>query len=186
MANDSCSQWGNLLVLAACYRDPFLRQEVDGDKLRDLFLRTMNFLRQVSTFSSALSVDRRLLDTLYRILFPEPSYMIHPKASFSSTASGTTPGQAQLSPPGPAQGQGNVQEPMGPPRDPGGMMVPPAFPVGGPPPGPLQREMMGHSPTQAGGLGSVPTPPMVTGPMGPMPMDGQQPATAPPHHPNMR
>ncbi|SPO00771.1 uncharacterized protein DNG_03519 [Cephalotrichum gorgonifer] len=63
------AQWGNLVVLAACYRDPFLRKEIDRNKLRDLFERTIYFLWQVSTPDSALRVDQRLLEGIYQKLF---------------------------------------------------------------------------------------------------------------------
>ncbi|CAI4215250.1 unnamed protein product [Parascedosporium putredinis] len=37
------AQWGNLVVLAACYCDPFLRQHIDAPKLRDLYHKTIGF-----------------------------------------------------------------------------------------------------------------------------------------------
>ena len=126
----ACRQWGNLLVLSACYRDPFLRREIDGNKLKDLFKKTIAFLRQVSTLTSALRVDQRLLESIYQKLFETSSVMMQPNASFSSTASGTTPGQPQRSPMESTHGQGSALAPMRPPPDHASMMAPAQHPVG--------------------------------------------------------
>lgn len=176
-------QWGNLLVLSACYRDPLLRSDVDGGKLRDLFVKTIAFLKQVSAHSSALRVDLRFLEKLYPKMFQESlPTTIQPNSSFSSTTSGPTPGQPQPGPMGPAQGQGNMPAPMGPP-DHAGMTMPPRLPVGGSPPG---REMTSSTvSTQSGPMGSVQATPMVPGPIGLAPIEPEQPAMVPQHHPNM-
>lgn len=175
------------MVLSACYRDPFLRREIDGNKLKDLYRKTIAFLRQVSTLTSALSVDQRLLESIYQKLFFESSsVMMQPNASFSSTASGTTPGQPQLSPMESAHGQGSALAPMGPPPDQAGMMVPARHPVGVPTPVPAQRDMMGPVQTQGGPVGAVPAPGFAPVPMGVAPMEPHRPLMAPPpHQPNM-
>lgn len=60
-------------MLAACYRDPFLRRDVDGRTLRDLFVGAFDFLRRIpASPSSALSVERRLLEGIYQALFDAP------------------------------------------------------------------------------------------------------------------
>ncbi|PKS07675.1 hypothetical protein jhhlp_006283 [Lomentospora prolificans] len=82
------AQWGNLVVLSACYCDPFLRQELDEAKLKDLFLKTIAFFGKVVGHTSALAFDKRLLEGLYRELFEVHG---NPNMSFSSGASGQTP-----------------------------------------------------------------------------------------------
>lgn len=182
----ACRQWGNLLVLSACYRDPFLRREIDGNKLKDLFKKTIAFLRQVSTLTSALRVDQRLLESIYQKLFETSSVMMQPNASFSSTASGTTPGQPQRSPMESTHGQGSALAPMRPPPDHAGMMAPAQHPVGVSAPVPAQRDMMGPVPTQAGTVGAVPAPGLAPVPMGVAPMEPHRQVMAPPpHQPNM-
>ncbi|MBE3043314.1 hypothetical protein IMZ48_12235 [Candidatus Bathyarchaeota archaeon] len=146
------------MALSACYCDPFLRQYIRGDQLKYLFEKTISFLRQVSTLKSALNVDRRLLERLYRKLFSEsPSAAMRHNASFSSTTSWPTPGQPQPSPLEPAQGQGVMSEPMRPYPGHGSMMVPPRLP---PPPGPPHGDAMGM--VQGGPMapGHVGAPPM--------------------------
>lgn len=180
------SQWGNLLVLSACYRDPFLRRDIDGNKLRDLYTKTIAFLRQVSTPTSALKIDQRLLESIYQRLFESSSVMMQPNASFSSNASGTTPGQPQPSPMESAYGQGSVLAPMGPPPDHAGMTAPSRHPMGFPSPVPAQRDMMGPVQTQGGPVGTVPAGGFAPAPMGVAPMESRGPIMAPPpHQPNM-
>lgn len=146
-------------------------------------MRTIAFLKQVSTHSSALRVDLVYLEKLYLTVFKEsPPMTIQPNTSFSSTTSGPSPGQHQQSPMGPTQGQGNVLAPMGPP-DHTGMTVPPRLPVGGSPTG---REMINSTiSTQGGAMGPVQATPMVPGPIGLAPIEPEQPAMAHQYHPNM-
>jgi hypothetical protein len=79
------SQWGNLLVLAACYRDPFLRAEINEVKLKHLFARTISFFRKIVGATSALAHDMRILEGIQRDLFE--SIDPHANTSFSSNTS---------------------------------------------------------------------------------------------------
>ncbi|EXA29710.1 hypothetical protein FOVG_18824 [Fusarium oxysporum f. sp. pisi HDV247] len=81
------AQWGNLLILSAAFRDPILRTYVDEELLRTLFHKTIQFLRQSATATSALLTDMHILEGLQRDLF---SYDPRPNSSFSSGTS--TPG----------------------------------------------------------------------------------------------
>ncbi|KNB18575.1 hypothetical protein FOXG_16083 [Fusarium oxysporum f. sp. lycopersici 4287] len=80
-------QWGNLLILSAAFRDRILRTYVDEELLRTLFHKTIQFLRQSATATSALLTDMHILEGLQRDLF---SYDPRPNSSFSSGTS--TPG----------------------------------------------------------------------------------------------
>ncbi|KAM0360229.1 hypothetical protein ACHAO7_012141 [Fusarium culmorum] len=63
------AQWGNLLVLSAAFRDPVLHSYVDEELLRILFHKTIQFLRQSATATSALRTDMHILEGLQRDLF---------------------------------------------------------------------------------------------------------------------
>ncbi|GJN86998.1 hypothetical protein PLIIFM63780_010580 [Purpureocillium lilacinum] len=76
------AQWGNLLVLAAAYVDPTLRDSVDGQLLKDLFEKTIHFLRQSATTTSALRLDMRILQGLYQDLFVHSMNGPNPNSSF--------------------------------------------------------------------------------------------------------
>jgi hypothetical protein len=65
------SQWGNLLVLAACFESDILRQEIDKDVLRALFNRTIDFLQLVGAGEGALETDLGNLSTLAKQLFSD-------------------------------------------------------------------------------------------------------------------
>lgn len=78
------SQWGNLLVLSAAFRDPVLHSYVDEELLRTLFHKTIQFLRQSATATSALRTDMHILEGLQRDLF---SYDPRTNSSFSSGTS---------------------------------------------------------------------------------------------------
>ncbi|KAM0221092.1 hypothetical protein ACHAPA_003443 [Fusarium lateritium] len=79
------AQWGNLLVLSAAFRDPVLHTCVDEELLRTLFHKTIQFLRQSATATSALRNDLHILEGLQRDLF---SYDPRTNSSFSSGTSG--------------------------------------------------------------------------------------------------
>jgi hypothetical protein len=79
------AQWGNLLVLSAAFRDPVLHTYVDEELLRTLFHKTIQFLRQSATATSALRNDLHILEGLQRDLF---SYDPRTNSSFSSGTSG--------------------------------------------------------------------------------------------------
>ncbi|KAI5860089.1 hypothetical protein GGS23DRAFT_614256 [Durotheca rogersii] len=55
------AQWGNLLTLAACYRDRYLHQFIDTETLRDLFSRTISFFQTIVQPTSALKSDMNIL-----------------------------------------------------------------------------------------------------------------------------
>ncbi|KAG7408857.1 hypothetical protein Forpe1208_v012339 [Fusarium oxysporum f. sp. rapae] len=67
------AQWGNLLILSAAFRDPILHTYVDEELLRTLFHKTIQFLRQSATATSALRTDMHILEGLQRDLFQLPS-----------------------------------------------------------------------------------------------------------------
>ncbi|GKU15239.1 unnamed protein product, partial [Fusarium langsethiae] len=78
------AQWGNLLVLSAAFRDPVLHSYVDEELLQTLFHKTIKFLRQPATATSALRTDMRILEGLQKDLF---SYYPSTNCSFSSDTS---------------------------------------------------------------------------------------------------
>ncbi|KAH7461780.1 hypothetical protein FOMA001_g18778 [Fusarium oxysporum f. sp. matthiolae] len=78
------AQWGNLLILSAAFRDPILYIYVDEELLRTLFHKTIQFLRQSATATSALRTDMHILEGLQRDLF---SYNPWTKSSFTSGTS---------------------------------------------------------------------------------------------------
>ncbi|KAF4971255.1 hypothetical protein FSARC_1877 [Fusarium sarcochroum] len=63
------AQWGNLLILSAAFRDLVLHTYVDEGLLRTLFHKTIHFLRQSATGTSALRTDMHILEGLQRNLF---------------------------------------------------------------------------------------------------------------------
>lgn len=96
-------QWGNLLTLAAVFRNPILTDYINEHTLRDLFAKTIAFFRLISQPSSALWIDMRILEGLESELWggsggnkpssvdPEGGPQGHHGSSFSSTASGPAP-----------------------------------------------------------------------------------------------
>ncbi|CAJ2514323.1 Uu.00g024420.m01.CDS01 [Anthostomella pinea] len=62
------AQWGNLLTLAACYRDSILTRFIDKETLRTLFLRTIAFFQTIVQSKSALAADMNILIGLARDL----------------------------------------------------------------------------------------------------------------------
>ncbi|KAK3686073.1 hypothetical protein B0T22DRAFT_240664 [Podospora appendiculata] len=88
------AQWGNLLTLAAVYKDPTLKTYVDELTLKELFSRTISFFKIIAHPSSALAIDMRILEGLERELFRKPgvdTMDTHMGSSFSSTTSNGTP-----------------------------------------------------------------------------------------------
>ncbi|UKZ72974.1 hypothetical protein TrVFT333_000611 [Trichoderma virens FT-333] len=76
------AQWGNLLVLSAAFKDPVLHKFVDDGLLRNLFTKTIAFLRQSATHTSSLRIDMHILEGLQRDLFPTDG---RTASSFSSS-----------------------------------------------------------------------------------------------------
>ncbi|KZL81779.1 c6 zinc finger domain-containing protein, partial [Colletotrichum incanum] len=66
-------QWGNLLVLAAAYRDPHLAKFVDESHLKELFDRTIEMLGMHAQLDSALMTDRGILESIKRDIFSPPT-----------------------------------------------------------------------------------------------------------------
>ncbi|KAI7908360.1 hypothetical protein M9X92_012231 [Pyricularia oryzae] len=64
------AQWGNLITLAAVYRNQHLSHFINPDELKDLFDKMIQFLKVVSHRSSALEVDGKILVGLRNSLFP--------------------------------------------------------------------------------------------------------------------
>jgi hypothetical protein len=86
-------QWGNLLTLAATFKDPTLGRFVEGPVLKDLFRKTIVFFQATAQKTSALNIDKRILEGLMAELWGHSDAM-DPRASlsFSSNMSnGMTP-----------------------------------------------------------------------------------------------
>ncbi|KAG8674026.1 hypothetical protein FPOAC2_07441 [Fusarium poae] len=83
------AQWGNLLILSAAFRDPILHTYVDEELLRTLFHKTIQFLRQSATATSALRTDMHILEGLQRDLF---GYDHDPRANSSFSSGTSAPG----------------------------------------------------------------------------------------------
>ncbi|KAI1389620.1 uncharacterized protein F4822DRAFT_436990 [Hypoxylon trugodes] len=82
------AQWGNLLTLAACFKDRYLRRYIKADVLSNLFSRTILFFQSIAQPTSALRADMNILIGLARDLgFIRDEYDIT-SSSFSSISSG--------------------------------------------------------------------------------------------------
>lgn len=69
------AQWGNLLVLSAAFKDPIMHDYIDEKLLRQLFQKTIGFLRQSATATSSLRIDMHILEGLQKDFWGiEPSY----------------------------------------------------------------------------------------------------------------
>ncbi|KAM0333296.1 hypothetical protein ACHAQA_001957 [Verticillium albo-atrum] len=64
------AQWGNLLVLAACYQDGYLHQFVHADRLLALFNKTIAWINLGTQPSSSLAMAIRLLEGVRERIFP--------------------------------------------------------------------------------------------------------------------
>ncbi|KAI6463125.1 hypothetical protein MCOR16_009098 [Pyricularia oryzae] len=64
------AQWGNLITLAAVYRNKHLSHFINPLELKYLFDRMIQFLEVISHRSSAFEVDRKILVGLRLSLFP--------------------------------------------------------------------------------------------------------------------
>ncbi|KAK3938266.1 hypothetical protein QBC46DRAFT_365607 [Diplogelasinospora grovesii] len=63
------AQWGNLLTLAAAFKDPILNAYIDENTLKELFSRTIVFFKLIAQPTSALAIDMRILEGLERELW---------------------------------------------------------------------------------------------------------------------
>ncbi|KAK0719508.1 hypothetical protein B0H67DRAFT_154506 [Lasiosphaeris hirsuta] len=90
------AQWGNLLTLAAVFKDPTLGKFIDEQTLRDLFQRTIAFFRVISQPSSALVIDMRILEGLERELWRKPNNIDTDAYQGSSFSSATSSGPPML------------------------------------------------------------------------------------------
>ena len=93
------SQWGNLLVLSACFKDDVLSSQVDASLLQTLFGKTIQFLRQSSTATGSLKTDMHILEGVQRDLFPPGGVDTKMTGSFSSNAGLQTPKLPMAAPP---------------------------------------------------------------------------------------
>lgn len=107
------AQWGNLLVLSACYRDEALQQFIDRQELQELFRRTIDFFRIIAQTTSPLLKDLNILEWLNdKLGFPLPPLLDHHDheastgSSFSSMNNSahapgphSLPGMQQMPPP---------------------------------------------------------------------------------------
>ncbi|KAI0012338.1 hypothetical protein F4779DRAFT_626040 [Xylariaceae sp. FL0662B] len=82
------AQWGNLLTLAACYRNSTLRPYVDPETLSTLFTRTISFFQMIVQPTSALATDMNILIGLAKDFgFIRDEFDAKADSSFSSMAS---------------------------------------------------------------------------------------------------
>ncbi|KAI1085180.1 hypothetical protein F5B20DRAFT_132713 [Whalleya microplaca] len=82
------AQWGNLLTLAACYRNSILNQFINAETLSDLFTRTISFFQMIVQPTSAMMVDMNILIGLAKDFgFIRDEFDVKMDASFSSMAS---------------------------------------------------------------------------------------------------
>jgi len=75
-------QWGNVITLLAASVDPVLGKYINKDELKDLYHKTMGFLKLVGQPSSALTIDRKILEHVAQ----ETELIAKPSASFSSNS----------------------------------------------------------------------------------------------------
>lgn len=84
------AQWGNLLTLAACFKDRYLRRFIDGETLKELFSKTIAFFQTIVQPTSALRADMNILIGLAKEFgFPYEEY--DPVYSSFSSMSGSGP-----------------------------------------------------------------------------------------------
>lgn len=85
------SQWGNVIVLLAAYRDPLLKEFIDAGELMTLVQNILKFLGEVAKPKSSLKIDIAILEHAARKagLLGTPEMHVNTNSSFSSTTSGT-------------------------------------------------------------------------------------------------
>lgn len=76
------SQFGNMLVLSAVYNS-YLRPLIDGNKVKGLLSRTIDFLGRNADISPSLRRDMQQLQKIESQLFPKINSLA--SVSFSST-----------------------------------------------------------------------------------------------------
>ncbi|KAJ8124383.1 hypothetical protein O1611_g9257 [Lasiodiplodia mahajangana] len=87
------AQWGNLLTLAACYKNETLRCFINAETLSGLFARTIAFFGTFAQPSSALRTDMNILKGLAKDLGFSDEMDLGPNSSFSSATSSAAPVQ---------------------------------------------------------------------------------------------
>ncbi|KAI0877478.1 hypothetical protein GGS24DRAFT_120171 [Hypoxylon argillaceum] len=85
------AQWGNLLTLAACYKNETLRGFIAPEMLSGLFSRTIAFFGTFAQPSSALGTDMNILKSLAKELGFTDEMDMGPNSSFSSATSTVAP-----------------------------------------------------------------------------------------------
>ncbi|PSR78965.1 hypothetical protein BD289DRAFT_376004 [Coniella lustricola] len=115
------AQWGNLITLAAAYRDPVLGPLVSEDKLRHLFRKTIEFFEVVAQDSSSLAIDLKVLRGLHESLPAKasihqsyPAYIPPPMRPHSSApySAGPTPTPHSMHGPSPTPSDLSHSTPM--------------------------------------------------------------------------
>lgn len=86
-------------MLSAAYKDPVLTEFVEEDLLKTLFQRTIVFLRQSATATSALKMDLGILEGLQRDLFYGPEVRTNSSFSSQPTSAQTPTMQTSSRPP---------------------------------------------------------------------------------------
>ncbi|OTB00677.1 hypothetical protein M426DRAFT_15268 [Hypoxylon sp. CI-4A] len=82
------AQWGNLLTLAACFKDRYLQRFINEETLSNLFSKTISFFQTIVQPTSALRADMNILIGLAKDLgFIRDEYDIPGGSSFSSFSS---------------------------------------------------------------------------------------------------
>ncbi|KAI1128851.1 hypothetical protein F5Y10DRAFT_166593 [Nemania abortiva] len=87
------AQWGNLLTLAACYKNETLRDFINAETLSGLFSRTIAFFGTFAQPSSALKTDMNILKGLAKELGFSDEIDTGHNSSFSSATSSAAPVQ---------------------------------------------------------------------------------------------
>ncbi|KAI1381026.1 hypothetical protein F4677DRAFT_452605 [Hypoxylon crocopeplum] len=86
------AQWGNLLTLAACFRDRYLRKYIEAETLSNLFSRTISFFQTIVQPTSALKADMNILIGLAKDLgFIRDEYDVAGSSFSSMSSSGPLP-----------------------------------------------------------------------------------------------
>ncbi|WQF76967.1 Putative zn(2)Cys(6) fungal-type DNA-binding domain-containing protein [Colletotrichum destructivum] len=80
------AQWGNLLILAAAYKDPYLHHFIERTQLQELFRKTIDMLNRHAQPSSALTIDMHILQHIGKELFNELGQNDGPNAASAGSS----------------------------------------------------------------------------------------------------
>lgn len=114
LANQNCSQFGNLLVLAATYTHEKLKVYVPEDKLRYLLDRTITFLDRLAPISQTCKADCWILRRIRQWVFQtkDPGTAVEEVDVPERSASESSFGSAIAVAPGQDRRQSESQEPV--------------------------------------------------------------------------